>query len=167
MKTIIIIRHAKSSWSDLRWDDFDRPLNKRGKRNAPFMGQKLKEKKIMPDVILSSPAKRARKTAIAIAKAIDYPKKKIIFDENMYHSDAMYLLELVRNQDDEDETIMLFGHNPDFNDFADILLKQNPVYNIPTTGIYCIKFDVDSWEKVQKGKGEAVFFDYPKRYNDE
>jgi phosphohistidine phosphatase len=67
MKTIIIIRHAKSSWSDLRLDDFDRPLNKRGKRNAPFMGQKLKEKKIMPDIILSSPAKRARKTAIAIA----------------------------------------------------------------------------------------------------
>ena len=167
MKTIIIIRHAKSSWSDLRLDDFDRPLNKRGKRNAPFMGQKLKEKKIMPDVILSSPAKRARKTAIAIAKAIDYPKKKIVFDDNMYHSDAMYLLELVRNQDDEHETIMLFGHNPDFNDFADILLEQNPVYNIPTTGIYSIKFDVDSWGKVQKGKGEAVFFDYPKRYNEE
>lgn len=167
MKTIIIIRHAKSSWSDLRLDDFDRPLNKRGKRNAPFMGQKLKEKKIMPDIILSSPAKRARKTAIAIAKAIDYPKKKIVFDDNMYHSDAMYLLELVRNQDDEDETIMLFGHNPDFNDLADILLEQNPVYNIPTTGIYCIRFDVDSWGKVQKGKGEAVFFDYPKRYNEE
>lgn len=167
MKTIIIIRHAKSSWSDLRLDDFDRPLNKRGKRNAPFMGQKLKEKQIMPDIILSSPAKRARKTAIAIAKAIDYPKKKIVFDDNLYHSDAMYLLELVRNQDDEDETIMLFGHNPDFNDFADILLEQNPVYNIPTTGIYCIRFDVDSWEKVQKGNGEAVFFDYPKRYNDD
>ena len=131
------------------------------------MVQKLKEKKIMPDIILSSPAKRARKTAIAIAKAVDYPKKKIVFDDNMYHSDAMYLLELVRNQDDEDETIMLFGHNPDFNDFADILLEQNPVYNIPTTGIYCIRFDVDSWEEVQKGKGEAVFFDYPKRYTDE
>lgn len=166
MKTIILVRHAKSSWSDLRLDDFDRPLNKRGKRNAPFMGQKLKEKQIIPDIILSSPAKRARKTAIAIAKAIDFPKKKIIFDDNMYHSDAMYLLELVRNQDDGDETIMLFGHNPDFNDLADILLKQNPVYNIPTTGIYCIKFDVDSWEKVQQGNGEAVFFDYPKRYND-
>jgi phosphohistidine phosphatase len=167
MKTIILVRHAKSSWSDLRLDDFDRPLNKRGKRNAPFMGQKLKEKQIMPDIILSSPAKRARKTAIAIAKAIDFPKKKIIFDDNMYHSDAMYLFELVKNQDDGNQTIMLFGHNPDFNDLADILLKQNPVYNIPTTGIYCIKFDVDSWEKVQQGNGEAVFFDYPKRYNEE
>jgi len=167
MKTIILVRHAKSGWSDLGLDDFDRPLNKRGKRNAPFMGQKLKEKQILPDLILSSPAKRAKKTAIAIAKTIDYPKKKIVFDDNMYHSDARYLLELVRNQDDEDKTIMLFGHNPDFSDFADILLKQNPVYNIPTTGIYCIRLDVDSWEKVQEGTGEAVFFDYPKRYNNE
>ncbi len=167
MKTIILVRHAKSSWKDLSLDDFDRPLNKRGKRNAPFMGEKLKEMEIMPDLILSSPAKRAKKTAIAITKAIGYPKKKIKYDNNMYHSSAWYLLEMVRNQDNKNETIMLFGHNPDLNIIADMLLKQNPVYNIPTTGVYCIRFDVDKWEKVQEGKGEAVFFDYPKRYTEE
>lgn len=167
MKTIILVRHAKSSWKDLSLDDFDRPLNKRGKRNAPFMGKKLKNRQIMPDLILSSPAKRAKMTAITIAKTIGYPKKKIKYIENMYHSSARYLLEMVRNQDDKTETIMLFGHNPDFNDFADMLLKQNPVYNIPTTGVYCIRFDVDSWKKVREGKGESVFFDYPKRYKDE
>jgi len=148
-------------------DDFDRPLNKRGKRNAPFMGEKLKEMEIMPDLILSSSAKRAKKTAIAIAQTIGYPKKKIKYDDNMYHSSAWYLLEMVRNQDNKNETIMLFGHNPDFNIFADMLLEQNPVYNIVTTGVYCIRFDVDKWEKVQEGKGEAVFFDYPKRYTEE
>ena len=100
MKTIILVRHAKSSWKDLSLDDFDRPLNKRGKRNAPFMGKELKKRQIMPDLILSSPAKRARKTAVAIAKAIDYPKKKIKYNENMYHTSASYLLEMVRNQDD-------------------------------------------------------------------
>jgi phosphohistidine phosphatase len=167
MKTIILVRHAKSSWKDLSLDDFDRPLNKRGKRNAPFMGEKLKIRQIMPDLILSSPAKRARKTATAIAKAIDYPKKKIKYNDNMYHTSSRHLLEMVRHQDDKHETIMLFGHNPDFNDLADMLLKQNPVYNIPTTGVYCIRFDVDSWKKVREGKGEAVFFDYPKRYTDE
>ena len=166
MKTIIMVRHAKSSWKDPSLDDFDRPLNKRGKRNAPFMGEKLKERQIMPDLILSSPAKRARKTAIAVAKAIGYPKKKIKYDDNMYHPSARYLLEMVRNQDDKNETIMLFGHNPDFNDFADMLLKHNPIYNIPTTGVYCIRFDVDSWKKLREGKGESVFFDYPKRYKD-
>jgi phosphohistidine phosphatase len=166
MKTIILVRHAKSSWKDLSLDDFDRPLNKRGKRNAPFMGEKLKNRQIMPDLILSSPAKRARKTAIAVAKAIGYPKKKIKYNDNMYHPSARYLLEMVRNQDDKNETIMLFGHNPDFNDFADMLLKHNPIYNIPTTGVYCIRFDVDSWKKVREGKGESIFFDYPKRYKD-
>ena len=167
MKTIVLVRHAKSSWKDSSLDDFDRPLNKRGKRNAPFMGKKLKERQIMPDLILSSPAKRARKTAAAVAKAIGYPKKKIKYRDDMYHPSARYLLEMVRNQDDKNETIMLFGHNPDFNDFADMLLEHNPIYNIPTTGIYCIRFDVDNWKKLREGKGESVFFDYPKRYQDE
>ncbi|NQT68690.1 MAG: histidine phosphatase family protein [Desulfobacteraceae bacterium] len=167
MKTIILVRHAKSSWKNASLDDFDRPLNKRGKMNAPFMGEKLQERRIMPDLILSSPAKRARKTAVAVAKAIGYPKKKIIFDEKIYHASAWYLFEMVRNLDDDYETIMLFGHNPGFNDFADILLKKNPVDNIPTTGVYCIRFNVDRWENVRDGKGESVFFDYPRQYQDE
>ena len=167
MKTIVLVRHAKSSWKDLRLDDFDRPLNKRGKKNAPFMGNKLKERQIMPDLVLSSPAKRARKTATAIAKAIGYPKKKIVFDDNMYHASARHLFEMVRDLDDKYETIMLFGHNPDFNDLADMLLKKNPVHNIVTTGVYCIKLNVDQWQKVLEEKGEPVFYDYPKRYQDE
>jgi phosphohistidine phosphatase len=167
MKTIILVRHAKSSWKNGSLDDFDRPLNKRGKMNAPFMGEKLQERRIMPDLILSSPAKRARKTAVAVAKAIGYPKKKIIFDEKIYHAGAWYLFEMVINLDDDYETIMLFGHNPGFNDFAGMLLKKNPVYNIVTTGVYCIKFNVDQWKNVREGQGEAVFYDYPKLYQDE
>jgi phosphohistidine phosphatase len=85
----------------------------------------------------------------------------------MYHSSELYLLELVRNQDDKHETLMLFGHNPGFNSFADILVKKNPVYNIVTTGVYCIEFNVDQWQKVQEGKGESVFYDYPKRYTED
>lgn len=167
MKTVILVRHAKSSWKDPSLDDFDRPLNKRGKKNAPFMGEKLKDRQMRPDLILSSPAKRARKTAIAVAKAIDYPKKKIVYDTDMYHAGAGYLFELVKNLEDENNTIMLFGHNPGFNEIADMLCKKNRVYNIPTTGVYCIKFDVSQWKKVEEGKGDFVFFDYPKRYKGE
>jgi phosphohistidine phosphatase len=167
MKTIILVRHAKSSWEDPSLDDFDRPLNKRGKNNAPFMGKKLKERKIIPDIILSSPAKRARKTARTIAKKIGYPKKMIRLDDKMYHTGARYLFELVKNLDDEDETVMLFGHNPGFNDFADMLLKKNKVFNIPTTGVYCITFDVNHWQEVEAGRGKFVFFDYPKRYKND
>jgi len=166
MKTIILVRHAKSSWKDPSLDDFDRPLNKRGKKNAPFMGKKLREQQVMPDVVLSSPAKRAKKTAIAIAKAIGYPKKQIIFDDNLYHAGVRYIFELVKNLDDAYETIMLFGHNPGINQFADMSVKRNRVDNIPTTGIYCVRFDVNQWQKLKEGKGECVFFDYPKRYKD-
>ena len=131
------------------------------------MGGKLKKRDILPDLVLSSPAKRAKKTAIAVAKALDYPKKKILFFDKMYHASARYLFELLKSLDDEKETIMLFGHNPSFNDFADMLLKRNPIYNIPTTGVCCIRFDVNQWQKIEEGKGEFIFFDYPKRYKDE
>ena len=167
MKNIILVRHAKSSWKDLSLDDFDRPLNKRGKRDAPFMGKKLKDRQMMPDIILSSPAKRAEITVAAIAKAIGYPIKKIIFDNNMYHADALYLFKMVQKLGDEHDTVMCIGHNPGFNNFASMLLEKNPVNNIPTTGIYSIKFKVNKWGKIRSGKGEYVFFDYPKRYQNE
>ena len=86
MKTVILVRHAKSSWKDSSLKDYDRPLNKRGKRDAPFMGKKIREREILPDLILSSPAKRARKTAIRVAEEIGYPKEKIQYDDKMYHS---------------------------------------------------------------------------------
>ena len=130
------------------------------------MVEKLKERNILPDLVLSSPAKRARKTATAVAKALDYPKKKIMFFDKMYHASARYLFELLKSLNDENKTIMLFGHNPSFNDLADMLLKGNPIHNIPTTGVCCISFDVNQWQKVKKGKGEIVFFDFPKRYKD-
>jgi phosphohistidine phosphatase len=164
MKTVFLVRHAKSSWKDGSLKDFDRPLNKRGKRDAPFMGKKLKERKVMPDLILSSPAKRAKKTATSIAAEIGYPRKKIRYDDRLYHSGARALLEIVRSQDDGQGTIMLFGHNPDLGDLAEMLLGKGPVNTIPTTGVYGIRFAVSSWKNVREGKGEPFFFDYPKRH---
>ena len=164
MKTVFLVRHAKSSWKDSSQKDFERPLNKRGKRDAPFMGKKLRERRVMPDLILSSPAKRAKQTAVAIAEEIGYHAKKIRYDDRMYHSGARALLEIVRSQDDGHGTVMLFAHNPDLDDLAEMLLKQDPVYTIPTTGVYGIRFAVSSWKNVREGKGETVFFDYPKRH---
>jgi phosphohistidine phosphatase len=164
MKTVILVRHAKSSWKESSLKDFDRPLNKRGKRDAPFMGKKLKERQVMPDLILSSPAKRAKETATCFAKEIGYPGNRILYNDKMYHSGGRVLLEIVRNQDDVHGTIMLFGHNPDLGDLAEMLLNGDPVYTIPTTGVYCIRFAAASWKNIREGKGEVVFFDYPKRY---
>ena len=164
MKTVILVRHAKSSWKDPDLKDFDRPLNKRGKRDAPFMGKKLRERRVHPDLILSSPAMRARQTARMVAEAIGYPNKKILYDEAIYHSPAQPLLEMVRKQDDANDTIMLIGHNPGFNDLADMSLKDGPAEKMPTAGVYCIRFGVKRWREVREGTGDPDFFDYPKRY---
>lgn len=164
MKTVILVRHAKSSWKDPDLEDFDRPLNKRGKRDAPFMGVRLRERRVRPDLILSSPAKRAKQTARMVAEAIGYPLRKIRFEKAIYDSTAQTLLEILQEQDDANGTIMMFGHHPGFSALADLLLKGGAAEHWPTTGVYCIRFQVDRWRDVTEGKGHCEFFDYPKRY---
>ena len=166
MKTIILVRHAKSSWKNPDLHDHDRPLNKRGKGDVVLMGEKLKERRTMPDLILSSSAKRARKTAKSIANAIGFPKGGILFNEYLYHATAAALFALVRKQGDREERIMLCGHNNTFTDFANLLLEGKSIDNIPTTGVCAIGFHIDRWKKVETGKGELLFFDYPKRYRE-
>ena len=112
MKTLVLVRHAKSSWSDPSLDDFDRPLNKRGERNAPEMGRRLGESGLQPDIFVSSPANRARSTAEIIAKELDYPADNIIYHGDLYHASPGDLLEAVRSLGDNIETAFLFGHNP-------------------------------------------------------
>lgn len=163
MKRLYLIRHAKSSWADPTLKDFDRPLNKRGKRDAPFMGEKLAERKIRPDFILSSSAKRAEKTARTIAKAIAYPPKKIFFTEAIYLADESELYRIVRSCDDKVTTLFLVGHNFGITDFA-VSLSGEQIGNIPTCGIAALEFDLDSWQQVGANSGRLLFFDWPKKY---
>jgi phosphohistidine phosphatase len=162
MKKLILIRHAKSSWNFPHLKDFDRPLNSRGKKDAPLMGRRLKKKKEHPDLIISSPAKRAIKTAKIIAKQLDYPKKKIVVKENIYEASTDDLLEVIRNIDDKFTNVYLFGHNPGFNNLSYYLTKKD-VDNIPTCGIFAIEFEIESWAYVKKGGGIFVYFDFPKQ----
>lgn len=163
MKRLYIIRHAKSSWGDPDLADIDRPLNKRGEKDAPFMGKRLIEQhKANPDLILSSPAKRALRTARIIAKEIDYPKEKIEIKDSLYGSGVGAMLNVIQYLDDSLDEVMLFGHNPDLTSLA-IYLSNHEVDNIPTCGIFCVDFDIQSWNDVQKGKGIFKFFDYPKK----
>ena len=114
MKLLYLARHAKSSWKNMDLSDIDRPLNKRGKKDAPFMGKILSKKGINPDLIISSPAKRARKTALVIAEEISYPINSIQYEDNVYESSSRELLEFVKSIDDEYNSVMIFGHNPGF-----------------------------------------------------
>ena len=162
MKTLYIVRHAKSSWRFPELRDFDRPLNKRGKKNAPEMGKRLKARHILPDLLMTSPANRAITTAREIAEKIGYPEANIRENDGIYHSSETTLLEIIKKTDNSINELMLFGHNPGFTDLANLAGDQW-IDNIPTCGIVAIEFDVNSWRSIKPKSGRNLFFDYPKR----
>lgn len=161
MKKLYIIRHAKSSWEDTALDDFERPLNKRGKADAPFMGSKLHEKKVMPDIILSSPAARAKTTAEIIAHKVKY-SKEIVFNEDIYEATESTLHKIVTKIADKNSTLFLLGHNPSLNELAEYYIHFNE--NIPTCGVVEIEFDCDSWSEISAKNAKLLSFDFPKKY---
>ena len=162
MKKLYIIRHAKSSWKDMTLDDFDRPLNKRGKHDAPLMGSILKNKDILPDMIISSPALRAKTTAEIIAKKVNY-SKDIVFDKNIYEASSNRLHKILKKTDDKHTTLCIFGHNPGLNILAEDYVGFNE--NIVTCGIVEIEFNCDRWAEISSKNARLISFDYPKRYN--
>jgi phosphohistidine phosphatase len=165
MKTLFINRHAKSSWSFENLNDFDRPLNSRGRKAAAFMAEKLKDKGESFDLILTSPANRAISTAEYFATAFNYDQALIEEAHSMYHADHGTLLTIIDNLPDAFEKVILFGHNPGFTNLANVLTGET-LGNIPTCGIIKIEFDVNSWAEVTPGIGTMKFIDYPKRYKE-
>jgi len=163
MKILYLIRHAKSSWNEEGLSDFERPLNHRGKHDAPFMGKLLKEQKVTADKIISSPAVRAYTTARIIASEINYPVEKIETDKNIYEASPRELLDIIQEVPDSVNTLMLFGHNPGFT-MLNNYLSGRQVDNIPTCGISKIEFDVDSWKDVNINTGRLAAFEFPKKY---
>ena len=162
MKTLYLVRHAKSSWKYPELDDFERPLNKRGKRDAPVMGSYLKDKKIIPEILISSPAVRAKKTAKIIAKKLDFPKHNIIFSEDIYEASTMGLLKITSRTDDKFNSAMLVGHNPSMTYYANTIANIR-LDNIPTCGIAGIELNISSWKEISENCGKLLFFVYPKK----
>jgi len=162
VKELFILRHAKSSWDNPALADFDRPLNSRGKEDAPLMGKHLSKLGIKPDLILSSPAKRAKKTAKIVAEQLGIKPEEIEFRETIYEASAQSLLYLVCQLPDSAKRVMLVGHNPGFTELANIL-GDIVIENIPTAGIVGIAFDTSKWEEVCRMKGHTILFDYPKK----
>ncbi len=163
MKKLFLIRHAKSSWKDASLADYERPLNKRGMRDAPFMGQRLARENVLPDIILSSPANRAITTAGIIADEIGYSKDNIVQDESIYLATDGMLLDIIRHIDDQHQSAFVFGHNPGFTMIANNLCNHY-IDNLPTCGIFAIQFNIHSWKDVGLGEGTFDFFDYPKKH---
>jgi phosphohistidine phosphatase len=161
MKIVTLLRHAKSSWKDPQLSDIDRPLNKRGRRDVPLMGQRLARLDFKPELIISSPAVRAVSTAEGIAAAIAYDVAQIGIDAQIYESGSDELLTILHGQDDRCEHVMLTGHNPGLTELLE-LLAQPGISNIPTCGIATLAFQVDHWRDVIAGEGELLAYDFPK-----
>lgn len=163
MKRLYLIRHAKSSWkyTDLR--DFERPLNKRGKRDAPFMGKLLAEDNVKPDMMISSPAVRAFATAKKIAVELGYPSEKILTHKRLYEADTDDFINVISEVPDEVDTLMIFSHNPGLT-ILNNFLSDKRIDNIPTCGIVHIEINIKKWQDIDFEKGQLKSFDYPKKF---
>jgi phosphohistidine phosphatase len=161
MKTLTILRHAKSSWSDKRLPDHERPLNRRGEKDAPVMGARINDAGIRPSLIMSSPAIRAWHTARIVAKAISYPIEFLHRENELYLAGLDRLLDLFARQDNAFNSVMVVGHNPGLTEFANYLLPD-VTDNIPTCGLVALNIDTDSWDLRERKEAELVLYDYPK-----
>jgi phosphohistidine phosphatase len=163
MKTIYLVRHAKSSWKYPVLDDFERPLNKRGRKSAPLMGKILEKLKVTPDLVISSPANRAAMTARIIAAKIKYPLEKIQYSESIFEFSAKVLIHFIEQIDNAVDKAMVVGHNPALTDLANYF-GSKPISNIPTCGVCCLDLDIASWAEISEHCGKVKFFEFPKKH---
>lgn len=161
MKRLLLCRHAKSSWKDGTLQDFDRPLNKRGRANAPEMGRRLAERGEQPDLVLSSPARRALDTATLLAGELGIGRKEILVVADLYDSYPAKLLQVIHDLDNGCDRVLLVGHNPEITILANLLAPLD-LENIPTGGIVALDFDVARWDALAEQGGVLAFSDCPR-----
>ena len=163
MKELFIIRHAKSSWENNQLTDFERPLNPRGKEDAPIMGIALKKIGFKPDLIVSSSATRAYSTAVLIANQLDYDHSLIEKNNSLYEASTHSVFKIINSLNDKFSRVFLFGHNPTFTMLIE-KLGGHAIGNLPTCGVVGIRFELDSWQMIVEGIGSQFFYDFPKNH---
>lgn len=160
-RTLILVRHAKSSWDDVALPDAERPLADRGKRDAPMMGKRLAKQGVTPDLILTSPARRALATAEIFANELGYAAQDIVVDDRLYATDAQTLLAVIGGLADGLMCVMLFGHNPELSDLAQCLSGEST--QLPTCAIAQFTFKARSWASLGDALPLDCALDYPKK----
>ena len=165
MLQLTLIRHAKSSWDEMILSDYKRPLNQRGRDNAPLMGKILKEQGIQFDLMVSSPAVRAAATTELLAAELDYPIKKIVFDKTLYGAETDTLLEVVQALPNDKTRIALVAHNPGLTEFCNYLCNAG-ISNLPTCSVASIRFDIDDWSAVFRDNGTLELYEFPRKHTD-
>jgi phosphohistidine phosphatase len=161
MKTLVLVRHAKSSWDNMDQEDIDRPLNDRGKKDAPDMAKRLKDKGIKADVFVSSPAKRARRTAVFFAEELGGKKDDITLVDELYMAAPSSFERVISSLPDKYDTAVVFGHNPGITEFVNTLTNVK-VDDMPTCAVFAVSGDTDKWGTFRASDKKFLFFDYPK-----
>lgn len=161
MKTLYLIRHAKSSWSFVQLDDYARPLGLRGRRDVKKMAQFAARHIAAPQLLITSPASRAFYTALFMADGWEYPEEKISLEPALYEADEEEMLEVIRQNGGDEQILAIVGHNPGMTDLANELSGES-IENIPTGSICAIEFDIEVWEEIGSKKGIKKFLYLPK-----
>ena len=161
MKTLILVRHAKSDWNEPGLSVIERPLNERGKKDAPMMAKRLRKKGLKIDAFLSSPAKRAFRTARFFAEEFDVKKDNIQVEKVLYGALSGQFEQVIAALKNGDDTVALFSHNPGITEYANTLCNVH-TDNIPTCGMFAVQANVEQWQDFTKAEKSFLFFDYPK-----
>lgn len=164
MKTLFLLRHAKSSWKDDSLDDFDRPLKKKGLGDAQLIGKLMRQREIPLDLVISSSAERARQTTQLVLMSAD-KRVELKFDERLYEAGMRRLLTLITRLDNQANSVMLVGHNPGFEELLTTLTSE--VHTMPTAALAGIEFDVDDWSQIKARTGRLTLFLTPKELKNE
>jgi len=155
MKKLLLLRHAKSSWEDASLPDFERPLNERGLRAAPLIGEYIARHKLRPDLVLCSPAKRTRETTVLVLKAAGI-EPELRYDERIYEASVTNLLEIISQLEEDKTEVMLVGHNPGFENLLERLTGQS--VRMPTAALARIALDAERWSEAATGGGQLELF---------
>lgn len=164
MKTIYLIRHAKSSWKDASLNDFDRPLNKRGQKAAPFMADIMIKEGVKPDRFIASPAKRTMDTAVIFAKKMNYDADEMDTYHGLYESNYHQILNVIQSISNNYSTVFLFGHNPGLSQTLEYLTGED--LHLVTTAIVKIELDINEWKAAGRLTGSLEWHDYPKNHDE-
>ena len=163
-KYLTLIRHAKSSWTDSGLSDFERPLNKRGFRDAPVMADYFSKRCNVVSKIVSSPAMRAKTTAEIFAKCFQISENQIQFEKGIYEASADKLIRIISEFNPEWEQVVMFGHNPGFSYLASLLTSE--LYSKPTCSISEIELHIENWNEIMEGMGTLKNYDFPKKHSE-
>ena len=162
MRRLTLVRHAKSDWKNSDLKDFDRPLNRRGQKEAPQMAEQLAAQQVRVDLMLTSPAVRALETARVFAQALNYPARRLKSEERLYLAKPNDILEVVRAVGARVRHLMLFGHNPGLSEFAQALGNNPELGELPTCAVYSVELDIRSWSDAKFGDALNPSLMHPK-----